>query len=142
MPDQVLQLGHGKYMHVTRSFRDGGRDAEWAMVGGQRIRIADAVRALPEIFQNADGFFYKDGSPVVRTEDVAYLPEPYKTQAVKWIEKGKTKPVQIFEDKTEAVIAAANVKRRGRPSKQGPEKKKVININDEASFLEAGGVHV
>lgn len=123
-------------MNVERSFRDNGTDAEWAMVGGARIRISDAVRALPEIFQNGDEFFYKDGSPVTDVKHISYLPEPYKSQAVKFIAGDKVAPAQVFTNVVEAQTVAATPKRgRGRPKKLEGGKK--IEIKDEASLSAA-----
>src|SRR5258708_3540860 len=123
---QILNLGHGQFMNVVRSFRDNGKDAERAMVGGQRRRISDAIRARPEISQSEAGFFYKDGTTVTHLSHVDYLPEPYKTEAEKYIKGNQNQEPEpaVFES-AEAAKAAATPKRRGRPSTK-TEAKKVI----------------
>lgn len=147
---QSLFLGNNRYMTAERSWADNGKEPEWAMVGGQKVKLSDGARSRREIFQNGTEFFYKDGKPVTQVEDVDYLPEPFKTMAIEFVTKrsAKVKPaVQVFETPAEAKQAAAvaPVKRgRGRPSKtkQPVQEQPVLAIMDEASYLAAGGVIV
>lgn len=135
---QILQLGNGKFMTVEMSWRDGGKDAEWAMIGGQRIRITERVTAPPEIFMNPEGFFYKDGKPVSETKDVQYLPEPWRSKALEFIggKPEKLSEAKLFDTKEEAAIAATPKRKGGRPKNKV---KTHIVIKDEASLREASG---
>lgn len=136
---QVLHIGQGKYLKVDHSFADAGETAQYGMSGGQRILLSKGSRQKPEIFMCDGGFFYKNGVPVARNEDVDYLPEPYRELAFKFVGKDK-KPVAPIAETKEQAIAAPVKRGRGRPKKvttAAPVKKTVIK--DEDSLLEAAG---
>lgn len=127
-----VDSGNGsiKQLFFDRSWRDNGKDSEYAMVGGAKILISQGSRPKPEIFQNGTSFFYKDGTPVTRLEDVDYLPEKYRALAVKFIEKSGEKPVKVAPTKPG--------RQRGRPKKTEPVTTS-IEIKDEESYRRAGG---
>ena len=139
----IINVGGDKYLTIDRMWRDNGADAQYALVGGQKILVDKGCRPKATICQHGSTFFYQDGKPVTRKEDVEWLPEPFRTSALKFIEKQeeKAKPVKIevFETKEEAVEAAVPAKKRGRPKNEAP-KPKVIEIKDEQSYVAAGGV--
>lgn len=138
---QILILAKDKHLVVDRSWRDNGRDAEWAFVGGQKVKIADQVRPRPEIFQRGNEFFYKDGSPVTNPDDVAYLPEPFRSLALKFIaSRAETaRPQKVYSTKEAAAKTLLKTSRgRGRPRKTEP----VLEIKDPESYKAAGGVEV
>ena len=139
---QVLVLDKDKHLVVDRSWRDNGEDPRWAFIGGQRTLIKEGSPALPEIFQRGTDFFYKDGSPVTKTEDVSYLPEPYRTQAETFVEKSSGKPQKLISDKNEALVQALlpAKKGRGRPKKEQPKASTIIALKDAESYAALGGV--
>lgn len=125
---QNLILGEKKTITVDRIFADNGQDAEYVLQGGKRVRVSEGTRRRPTILQRGKEFFYYDASPVTNVDDVDYLPEPYRTQAIEFVQKGKAKP-----------LTAVKPRGRGRPKKAD---KKVIEIKDSASYRAAGGVEV
>ena len=94
---QSLFLGDNKWIKIDRMFVDGGVPAKMAMVGGHQMEIAPGIPAKPDILMAHGGFYHRDRAPVLKVEDVAHLPEPYKTQAERWIKQqgGKAKPLPI-----------------------------------------------
>ena len=138
---QVLYLGAGKYITIDRSWSDGGKPARHALIGGQVVVIADGAKPRPEILMAGNQFFYKNGEPVTKLEDVDWIEEPYRSIASAFVgkaEHGGAKPIQIHETKSEA--AAVEPKRgRGRPKKVAPVSLKKIEIKDEESFAALAG---
>lgn len=141
---QLLYLGAEKTMIAERSWRDNGKDPEWAFVGGQKVKISEGSRPRPEIFQRGTDFFYKDGTPVTKVEDVDYLPEPYKTMAQEFVNgrADKVKANVVPVEKAREELAAPAKRGRGRPPKTEPKLPARIEIKDEASLIEAGGIVV
>lgn len=134
---QILAIGQGKYLTVDRSWADGGRPGRYGLVGGQMVMLTEGTRPHPEILMIGKGFFYMNGEPVTKLEDVEYLEEPYRSQAEEFIRGGQAKPAPVAKTQAEA----AEVKRgRGRPKKvaapAGPRK---IEIKDEASLRAIAG---
>jgi hypothetical protein len=133
-----VELGNGtvKEMYFDRSWRDNGADPQYAYQGGQKILIAQGTRPFPEVFQNGDQFFYKDGSPLTDPAHVGpHIPEKYRKLAYAFIEKmnGEKAPKKV----TAEIPSVA--KGRGRPKKVDA-KDVVIEIKDAESFTKAGGV--
>jgi hypothetical protein len=135
---QTLHIGQGKYLKVDHSFADAGETAQYGMSGGRRILLSVGSRQKPEIFMCDGGFFYKNGQPVVRNEDIDYLPEPYRELALKFVAKDKKQAAPIAASKEEAV-AIAPKRGRGRPKKVVAAAPKKTVIKDEDSLLEAAG---
>ncbi len=71
---QVLVKEHGK-LDIDQTFVEGEIPATQAMIGGQRIMLTEGRPAKPIIHRRGTAFFYDDGSPVTRAEDVEHLPE-------------------------------------------------------------------
>lgn len=140
---QTLKIGPDKYITIDRSWKDNGKDAEWAFVGGQKIKIAEQARAKPEIFQRGNEFFYSNGEPVTVETDVDYLPEPFRSTAVKFIQTKaeKIKEIKTFPTKEVAVLEALKKGPRGSSNKKPPVPGR-IDIHDEDSYTAAGGVVV
>lgn len=134
---QILAIGQGKYLTVTRSWADGGRPGRYGLVGGQMVMLTEGTRPHPEILMIGSAFFYKNGEPVTKLEDVEYLEEPYRSQAEAFILDGKPKQAAPIA-KTQA--EAAEPKRgRGRPKKAVDVQPRRIEIKDEQSLLEVAG---
>lgn len=138
---QVLFLGKGKYITIDRSWADAGKPVRYGLVGGQMVQLTDGTKPHPEILMAGREFFYKNGEPVTKAEDVDWIEEPYRTQALNYVQKaqvGDAEPIRVHESQSEA--AAVEPKRgRGRPKKAAPEGPKKIEIKDARSFAEVAG---
>jgi len=112
---------------------DSGEEAQYALVGGQKVLIKAGGRAKPEVFQRGDGFYYRDGTPITDKEHVAWLPKKYREMAEKFIDEnsGEAKPLKPV-DTREAAAADAVKRGRGRPPKAAP--KKQIEVKDAQSY--------
>lgn len=134
---QTLHIGQGKYLKVDHSFADAGEAAQYSMSGGQRILLKAGSRQRPEIFMCDGGFFYKNGQPVTQTEDIDYLPEPYKELATRFVNKDKKPAAPVYQTQEAAAVPK---RKRGRPAKPKPAVagKKIV-IKDEDSLFEAAG---
>lgn len=131
---QILNVAPGKFLTFDRSWRDNGGDAQYALIGGQKVLIRDRSAAKPEIFQRGNGFYYKDGAPVTELEHVDYLPKKYRDMAEKFIREqgGEAEVLKPAASREDAVVQA--VKRgRGRPKKAAAPKGP-IEIKDEDSL--------
>lgn len=135
---QLLFLGEGKYLTIDQSFADSGKPVRYGLVGGQMVQLTDGIKPKPDILRIGKEYFYKNGAPVTKEADVENLPEPHKTQALAFINKGVTKSAPVVSTKEEAVVVK---KGRGRPKKvvAAPAGPRRIEIKDEASLLEAAG---
>jgi len=138
---QTLHIGNGKYLQVDHSFADSGEAAQYGMSGGQRILLSKGTKQKPEIFMCAGGFFYKNGAPVERVEDIDYLPENYRQLAIDFVNKAKKPAAPIAASKAESEIPIAPKRGRGRPKRVVAVAKvvKKLVIKDEDSLLEAAG---
>lgn len=134
---QILAIGQGKYLTVDRSWADGGKPSRYGLVGGQMVMLTEGTRPHPDILMIGKAFFYKNGEPVTKLEDVEYLEEPYRTQAEAFVRSGQVKAAPVAKTQAEA----AKVKRgRGRPKKaEAPAGPRKIEIKDEASLLAVAG---
>lgn len=134
---QILALGQNRYITIDRSWSDGGLPARYGIVGGQMVLMTTGQKPRPDILQAGTEFFYRNGLPVTKAEDVSHLDEPYLSQALAFINKGEPKAAQVFATQEEA---AAPKRGRGRPKKveatTGPRK---IAIHDEESLLAVAG---
>jgi hypothetical protein len=138
---QIRQIGPNKFITVDRSWKDNGKDAEYALMGRDKVQISSRQPAKPAICQHGNEFFYEDGSPLTDPSHVDYLPEPFKSTALKFIADhaaGKKEPVKTHASKEEAIVETEKPK-RGRPKKAS---KKVIEIKDEDAYVKAGGIVV
>lgn len=135
---QILNVAPGKFLTFDRSWRDNGGDAQYALIGGQKVLIRAGSRALPEIFQRGVEFFYKDGSPVTEITHVEYLPKKFRDLAEKFIREqaGETKPLVPAETR-EAAVEQVVKRGRGRPKKVVA--KTPLEIKDAASLLAIAG---
>lgn len=134
---QILSLGQNKYLTVDRSFADGGKPVRYGLVGGQMVQLTDGQRPKPDILQIGKSFFYKNGEPVTKVEDVSYLEEPYKTLALEFINKGKPQNAPVVKTIEEA---SATKRGRGRPKKvEAPKGPRKIEIKDESSLRAIAG---
>ena len=99
---QSLMVGENRWITIDRKFVDFGTPAKMGNVGGHVIEIASAVAAKPEILQRGSEFFHSNLEPVTDPEDVSYLPEPYRGQALKFIASRakSTKPLKPVKGKT------------------------------------------
>ena len=86
---QVLRLDKSRELLVDRTFYDMGKKADMVTVGGHRILVAAALPAKPMIHQRGTTFFYSNGEPVTKAEDVDWLPEPHLTVALAFVERAK-----------------------------------------------------
>lgn len=126
---QILYRNDGKgirEVRIDRMFKDNGKDPIYGMIGGHKVMISEGVRPKPEVFQIGEEFFYGDGQPVRKEEDVDHLPAVYKEMAIKYIHK-----LNGGEVKERPMFKASPKKGRGRPRK---EQKEVIEIKDEESL--------
>ena len=130
-------LGKGKYMTIDKSWADGGKPVRYGLVGGQMVLMNEGTRPRPDILLAGKEFFYKNGLPVTRVEDVAYLEQPYRDMAEAFINKGENKPAPTVQTHQEAALPKRG---RGRPKKvevpTGPRK---IEIKDEESLRAVAG---
>lgn len=133
---QILAIGQGKYLNVDRSWADGGKPGRYGLVGGQMVMLTEGTRPHPEIYMIGQGFFYKNGEPVTKLEDVEYLEEPYRAKAEAFINGGKAEPAPVAKTQAEA---AAPKRGRGRPKKAVETAPRKIEIRDEASLLAVAG---
>jgi hypothetical protein len=135
---QLLHIGNNRWLTVDVSFADGGEPARYGQVGGQTVLLNRGTKQKPEVFRIGGGqYVYKNGQPVSNVEDVDYLPEPFRAEAIKFVNVEKKPVVPIASSKEEAV---APKRGRGRPRKNAVEpQRKVTVIKDEASLLEAAG---
>lgn len=65
---QTIRRPNAQMFRVDRTFIDGSR--------------------RPRIHQQGARFVYDDGSPVTNPDHVAFLPEPFRTQALAGIARG------------------------------------------------------
>ena len=86
---QVLRLDKSRELLVDRTFYDMGKKADMVTVGGHRILVAAALPAKPMIHQRGATFFYSDGEPVTKAEDVDWIPEPHRAAALAFVERAK-----------------------------------------------------
>lgn len=91
---QVLRLDKSRELLVDRTFYDMGKKADMVTVGGHRILVAAALPAKPMIHQRGATFFYSDGEPVTKAEDVDWIPEPHRAQALAFVERAKSGAVK------------------------------------------------
>jgi hypothetical protein len=138
----VLNIGKDKYLTVDRIWRDNGKDPEYALVGGSKVLIDKGSKAKPVICQYGAAFFYMDGTPVVDVADVEHLPEPFRSTAVKFIKKDEKEAPKVTSSKEEAEIVAQAPRKRGRPKKVEVKPTKKLEIKDEESYRNAGGIVV
>src|SRR5690349_16931096 len=102
---QVLFLGKGKYITIDRSWADAGKPSRYGLVGGQMVQLTDGTKPHPEILMAGKEFFYKNGEPVTKVEDVDWIEEPYRSMAIQYVEKannGAAKPIKAHESQVEA----------------------------------------
>jgi hypothetical protein len=138
----ILNIGKDKYLTVDRIWRDNGKDPEYALVGGSKVLIDKGSKAKPVICQYGSTFFYMDGTPVSDVADVEHLPEPFRSTAVKFIKKDEKEAPKVTSSKEEAEIVAQAPRKRGRPKKAEAKPAKKIEIKDEESYRNAGGIVV
>ena len=86
---QVLRLDKSRELLVDRTFYDMGKKADMVTVGGHRILVAAALPAKPMIHQRGATFFYSNGEPVTKAEDVDWIPEPHRTTALAFVERAR-----------------------------------------------------
>lgn len=89
---QVLVRGTTKF-EVDDTFRDDGQPPVYGTQGGQRILLNEGTPPRPEVHRKGAAFFTADFKPVTDPVQVEHLPEPYRRQALKFIQKsgGKAK---------------------------------------------------
>ncbi len=105
---QVLHLDSGKTIDIDMTFTDAGQGAEFQVVGGRAVIVAQGRGPLPMIHKRGDTFLYADGRPVTDPAHVAHLPEPYQAQALRFIEGASARP---------AASRGSAGRRRGRPAR-------------------------
>jgi hypothetical protein len=134
---QILALGSNRFITIDRSWSDGGKPVRYGLVGGQMVQLTDGQRPKPDILMAGKDFFYKNGLPVTKVEDVSHLDEPFRSQAIAFITKGSAKPIEV---KLSQVEAAEPKRGRGRPKKvEAPKGPRKIEIKDEASLRAVAG---
>ncbi len=72
---QILQLPDGTKLDVDRAYIDGGLPAQYGLIGGTKVQLSSGTNPKPQVFQRGESFFYGDGAPVNKTEDVDWIPE-------------------------------------------------------------------
>lgn len=102
---QVLQLSKSDKMTVDRTFVDGGKKARFALIGGNTVLIAEGSPQQPMIHQLGKQYFYQDGAAVTNPAHIQHLPEPYRAQALAFIETLTKRPG------TAAKLSAASARR-------------------------------
>jgi hypothetical protein len=136
----VLFLGNGKYLTVDRIWQDNGQDPEYVLQGGQKVLISKGSRARATIAQKGAQFVYMNGKPVDKIEDVDWLPEPFRTTAIRFVKEAQAsdKPVEVVlhDEKIDALVEAATPRKRGRgrPRKGDEPKVKKLEIKDDESL--------
>lgn len=133
---QILALGKNQYITIDRSWADGGKPVRHGLVGGQLVMLTEGTKPKPSILMVGKEFFYTNGLPVTKIEDVSYLEEPYRSQAETYIRSGQAKPAPIKATESEA---AAPKRGRGRPKTVTPKGPRKIEIKDEASLRSVSG---
>lgn len=106
---QILLLEGGKKLDVDHTFADGGASPTYAMVGGQRTLLDSGSPPRPTVHCRMTStkeaiFFFEDGSPIEKPEDVSGLPERFKAMALRFLEtdgRRKADPTKVRPRKKE-----------------------------------------
>lgn len=89
---QVLIQSDGQKQLVDRTFVESALPAIFSVHAGQKVLIDHGQAGKPQIRQHGKQFFYEDGAPVTKEEDITHLPEPYRGQALAFIRDQQGKP--------------------------------------------------
>ena len=123
---QLLHLGSNKWITIDCSFHDGGTPPRYALIGGMSTLVAAGTPPKPTIYMSGNGFFYTNGNPIDRDADISHLPEPFKTQAKKFMNK-EVEPKSLV-----VATEKPSLRKRGRPKTTRTK----IEIKDEESLTE------
>lgn len=73
---QTLVKADNKKLEVEATFGDSGEVPSYGMSGGQRMLLSKGTPARPIVHMGVSlNFFYDDGTPVEKKEDVEWIPE-------------------------------------------------------------------
>lgn len=125
---QLLHRAGGAVLDVDRSFADGGQPARYALIGGERVLVSAGSPPHPEIFQKGSAFFYGDGKPVIKAEDVEWLAEPFRTAALAQVKQAESGQPVTFRGKSNP--RRLRMPRSGRPRR--------VKFNADQALTEVG----
>lgn len=133
---QMLDLGQGNYIHIDRLWRNGGKEPVWNWQNGVKVLIEKGTNATPEIAQIGNEFYYKMWplTPVSNPVHVDWLPEPFKTTALAFIEKAAGKKPKIIISSVKIAGQEDSVEEQ-QPKKRGRKKK-------DSSYIITGATKV
>lgn len=82
----------GQTLQFDASFKDDGEPPVYAMVGNQRTLMNPGQRGHNEVFRFEGQFFFKNGELCAKAEDVDWISEPYRTEALAFVASLQAKP--------------------------------------------------
>lgn len=88
---QTLVL-EGKTLNVDASFKDDGEPPVYGVVGNQRTLLNPGKAGHNEVFCYEGQYFFKNGELCTKPEDVDWIGEPFRTEALAFVEQLRAKP--------------------------------------------------
>jgi hypothetical protein len=87
----------GQTLQFDASFKDDGEPPVYGMVGNMRTLMNPGRTGHPEVFCFQGQFFFKNGELCTKAEDVDWIGEPHRSQALQFVDRLARKPVKRGE---------------------------------------------
>lgn len=82
----------GKTLQFDASFKDDGEPPVYGMVGNMRTLMNPGQAGHPEVFCYQGQYFFKNGELCAKPEDVDWIGEPYRSEALAFVASLQRRP--------------------------------------------------